>query len=423
VKRDENEQDATEESAAVDSDGEGAAGAVADDAAPETAAQADEPVEDAPRLVVPPWIQLVCLPLFLVFAWVFAGAASHAVFVFLVAGLISLLLNPIVRHIAAWGMPRSVAVLVVFGAFAAVLVVGSILLVDTGVTEVQQLREHLPQYTKTVEHNIDGLQRFLDHRHTGINLRDQGTKFLRQIEQKSSDVSSKVLDVGRNFVTSLASAIFNLVLVVVVTVYMLLDAPRIGRAVSGLLPRGSHVSVLYGRLEHALVRYVIGQVLASAVMGVSATIGLWAIGVSGLWSGSEGLAPVFGLIVGLTEFAPSIGPVVGAIPAVIAAAFSGVTPVIAVVIFFVVLHQLEGHVVVPRLMGAAIAVHPLLVIFGVVAAAQLFGVLGVLLVLPVLAVGREIVVFALERLRLQEWDAAADVAVAVLGADEAGAPG
>lgn len=355
------------------------------------------------RVSVPTWIQLVGLPLALVTGFLFASAASHAVLVFTIAVIISLLLNPIVRALVMAGVPRAFAVLMVFSLFATIIAVVAIAVVNTGVTQVQVLRSNLPGYIDRLDDKVVAGQQLLDRYDLGVDLQDEGRRFLAQLQEKSSEISSRVVRVGQDFVVSIAAALFNLILVIVVSVYMLLDAPRIGRTISALSPSGSNIDQLFRRLETALLRYVRGQVAASVVMGVSAAIGLWIMGVAGIWEAGSELALVFGLIVAITEFAPSIGPVLGSIPPILVAAYDGVGPALAVIIFFILLHQVEGHIVVPRLMGAAIAVHPLLVIFGILAGAQVLGVLGVLLALPLLAMAREVVMFTREHFVLANW--------------------
>ena len=357
------------------------------------------------RLAVPPWIQLVGLPLLVIFSWKFAGAASHAVVVFLIATLISLLLNPVVRWISSLGVPRALSVLSVLSIFMVIIVVITIATVDTVATQAQHVRANLPTYGASVERQIERLQNVLDRRNVGINLRDEGIRFVTQLEAKSTELSTQALDFGRTFVQSAAAAIFNLILVFVVTIYMLLDAPRIGRFISSITPRDSNVEVLFQRLERSLIRYVVGQTMASIVMGVSAMVGLYVIGLF-VWPEVTDLIVIFGLIVAVTEFAPSIGPVIGSIPPIIAAAFAGPVPLLVTALFFLALHQVEGHIVIPKLVGAAIAVHPLLVIFGIVAGAQIMGIGGILLALPLLAMGREIVLFVRERVQLGSWPTA-----------------
>lgn len=347
---------------------------------------------------VPPWVQLVGLPLVLLFGYLFVQAASHAVVVFLIAGLISLLLAPVVRSLVASGLPRLLSVFVVFGAFAALVAVITIGAVDLLAEQAGNIRQSSGDVTALAVERIDDVQGFLDDRGWEVDLRDQGVSFVEQLEERSTELSGEALAFGREFVTVLAEAAFNLVLIIVITVYMLLDAPRISRLFASLLPRDSGVETLFARMEKSLLRYTVGQSLASLVMGTSATVGLYLLGVTGIWDAGQEYAVLFGLFVAVTEFAPSIGPAIGSIPPIFTSLFDGLGPAIAVTLFFLLLHQVEGHIVIPKLMGAAIAVHPLLVIFGILAGAQIMGIGGILLALPMLAVGREIVQFVRERI-------------------------
>jgi predicted PurR-regulated permease PerM len=355
------------------------------------------------HLVIPPWVQLVGLPMLVLFAWLFASAASRAVVMFLVATLVSMLLNPIVRSMVRRGTPRPVAVLVVFSTFSAIVVALSIVVINVVSDQAVRVSDNLPQYAATVEQSIDDVQAFLDRRGVELDLRDEGLQFVDRLQERSTELSGEAFAFGQEFVRAVAEAAFTVILLVVITVYMLLDAPRISRKIAALLPDSDEADRLIRRVERSLLGYVRGQTLTSVVMGVSATIGLWVIGITGLWDDAVQLAPIFGLIVAVTEFAPSIGPVIGAIPPLIASATDGIVPFLSVLIFFLLLHQIEGHIVIPKLMGNAIAVNPLLVIFGIIAGAQLYGIGGVLLALPLLAVGREIAVWSREHIVLGSW--------------------
>ncbi|MEO6866732.1 MAG: AI-2E family transporter [Gaiellales bacterium] len=371
---------------------------------PETSPATEAEAEVASsRLQVPPWVQLVGLPMLVLFGYVFIKAASHAVVVFMIAGLISLLLAPVVRALVHSGIPRLLSVLMVFGMFTTLVTVLTIAAVQLVARQALAMRDNAASIGAAAADGVGNLQDFIEARGWDLDLRSQGLQFIAQLEERSTELSGQALEFGRDFVTMLAGAAFNLVLVVVITIYMLLDAPRISRMIASLLPARTGVETLFGRLERSLLRYTIGQTLASLVMGVSAAAGLWVIGKTGIWSAADEYAILFGIIVAVTEFAPTIGPVIGSVPPIITALFDGVGPAIAVALFFLLLHQIEGHIVIPKLMGAAIAVHPLLVIFGIIAGAQIMGIGGILLALPLLAVGREIVMFISERITLGRW--------------------
>jgi predicted PurR-regulated permease PerM len=149
--------------------------------------------------------------------------------------------------------------------------------------------------------------------------------------------------------------------------------------------------------------YVRGQFLLSAIIGSSAGIGLWLLGTLGAAPGADRYAVLFGAWVGVTELIPYLGPWLGGIVPV--AYELVVHPISALWVFllFLGIHQIEGHVVVPNVMGSALRLHPLLVIFGLLAGAELYGLPGVFVALPLLAVVRAMWDFFRERIDFEPW--------------------
>ena len=105
----------------------------------------------------------------------------------------------------------------------------------------------------------------------------------------------------------------------------------------------------------------------------------------------------------MTEVIPYIGPWLGALAPLAVAATYSPTAVLAVALVYLFIHQIEGHIVIPKLMGGAVKVHPLVVIFALLAAGELYGLAGVLIAMPLVAVGREVGTFLGERIALQSW--------------------
>jgi predicted PurR-regulated permease PerM len=141
----------------------------------------------------------------------------------------------------------------------------------------------------------------------------------------------------------------------------------------------------------------------SLAVGVTAGIGLWILGVTGVFPAGKTYALVFAAFAAVVEIIPYVGPWLGALaPLAVAATQSG-TAVIAVALLFLFIHQIEGHIIVPKLMGGAVKVHPLVVIFALLAAGELYGLAGVLLAMPLVAIGREVSAFLLERIGLERW--------------------
>jgi predicted PurR-regulated permease PerM len=184
---------------------------------------------------------------------------------------------------------------------------------------------------------------------------------------------------------------------------MLLDMGRLSAAVDRRFPPRPDSPSLIPRIERALAGYVRGQVLLSLIIGTSAGVGLWLLGVLGWAEGMDQYALLFGAWVGFMELIPYLGPWLGAIPPFIYAAVVHPISALWVALLFLAIHQVEGHIVVPNVMGSALRLHPLLVIFGLLAGGEIYGLPGALIALPLLAAGRAMWEFFSERVALEPW--------------------
>jgi predicted PurR-regulated permease PerM len=178
---------------------------------------------------------------------------------------------------------------------------------------------------------------------------------------------------------------------------------RLRRAVDRRFPPRPGEQPLLLRIEGALASYVRGQVLLSLIIGASAGIGIYILGVTGLLPHAQNYALIFGAWVALTEVLPYLGPWLGAIPAGAYALVVHPTSIIWVTLLFLGIHQIEGHIVVPNVMGSALRLHPLLIIFGLLVGFEVDGLVGALIALPLLAAVNAMWGFFSERLVLEPW--------------------
>jgi len=365
------------------------------------------------KVLIPRWVQLVGLPLIVVGAWQFIGAVSHAVFIFVVAALIAILLNPIVRSFVALRIPRAASVLLVYLLFALTFVAAGVIAgtviatqAQSASTVVQSEFSKAPGQTETpAQKKLDRLQVWLDHHHLHkIDVRNLGDKVQQKIDSLDvQSVSGKAVSIAQGILVGIVESLFNVVLVIVVSVYMLLDTPRLSLFLRRMLPHEEGESDLITRVERALISYVRGQILVSLVIGTSVGVLMYLLGVTGIFQNGDDYAIAFGAFAALTEVIPYVGPWLGAIPPFIVAVSESPTAALAVAVAFLIIHQIEGHIVIPKLMGGAVGVHPLLVIFALLAGEQLYGLAGVFITLPLVAVGRELFSFLRERIGLEAW--------------------
>jgi predicted PurR-regulated permease PerM len=368
----------------------------------------------ATRIEIPRWIQLVGLPLVLVFLWVAAGAVRHALFLFLVAALIALLLNPLVRGLGRAWIPRGLAVAIVYLSFAAAVAVAIVALATVVVQQTRTASHKVDTYFTVARgqpprthalRDLDRLQTWLNAHHLrGVHVEKNGRTFLNSIGTRDVEkYTSKAITWAEGAGLAVVYLLFSIVLVVVVSIYMLLDLHRFGGWVDRRFPPRPGTDPLLLRIEHALASYVKGQFLLSCIIGASAGLGLWALGATGVVHGADHYALLFGVWVGLTELIPYLGPWLGAVPPFVYALVVHPIAALWVALLFLGIHQLEGHVVVPNVMGNALRLHPLLVIFGLLAGAEINGLPGVLVALPLLAAARTTWEFFSERLELADW--------------------
>ena len=370
----------------------------------------------APTLQIPRWIQLVGLPMLLLLALVMAGAVRHVVFLFLVATLVALLLSPLVRAVGHLRVPRGFAVAIVYLSFAAamILVIGALgtVVVNESKTAANRVNSYFTDVNgrsgqTAADADVDRLQHWLDtHRLRSVKIQERGHKLVKQIREKHvGKYTSKVVDFLRGAAISLGKLLFALVVIVVVSIYMLLDFPRLARAIDRRFPPPPGSRPLLVRMEYALAGYVKGQFLVSLIIGTSGGVGVWLLGALGALPGGDKYALLFGAFVALTELIPYVGPWLGAIPPFLYALVVHPIAAIWVTILFLAIHQIEGHVVIPNVMGSALRLHPLLVIFGLLAGGEIYGLPGALIALPLLAAGRAMWEFFAERVQFEPWQA------------------
>ncbi|HEV3318432.1 MAG TPA: AI-2E family transporter [Solirubrobacteraceae bacterium] len=366
----------------------------------------EQPARKPPRAVVPRWVQLVLLPLALLALWELAKAAGKVLLIFVVAAVIALILNPVVAFVQRPRVPRGLAVLAVYLAFFLTLVGIGFLLANPIADQVRTFAHNLPHIVDEANRQIARVERKLNKAGFHVHLIKQGKTALQSIEEKVAKSASKLASFGGALLTEAASAVFDLVLVFVLSVYMLIYGESIGKLVRRAMPDGdgTRADDYPTLVQHAVSRYVGGQLLFSVLMGASAGVSLYVFGLIGIFPDGRKYALAFGVFYGVMELVPYIGPILGALPAVIVALFTDPIVALWVTLLFVGLQQLEGHVVAPQVFGHTLRINPLLVIFALLLGLHLYGIVGALVALPILAILRETVVYLGRHIEFEPWE-------------------
>jgi predicted PurR-regulated permease PerM len=379
---------------------------------------------EAPRprahgpVVVPRWIQLVTVPLAALALYAIARAAGIVLLLFLTAGVIALILTPLVSAVQRTRVPRGIAIFVVLAGFLLTLAAAGAVLANPIADQFSAFRADVPSIVDSANESLADVQAEFDRRGIDIEVKRQGETALGTLQDRVIGGTDQVVSFGTDLLERLITAGFGLILVVVLAIYMLVYGERIGAAARAIMPPGDGTrrDDFPRRVTRAVTGYVRGQLLFSLAMGTGAGVGLYLFGLLGIFPEGKTYALGFGAFFGLMELIPYVGPFLGAAPPVLIALFQDPLTAVWVSLLFVGLQQIEGHIVAPMVFGHALRINPLLVIFALLFGGELYGILGALVALPTAAVLRETVVYLREHLVLEPWGTLDPLAVAGAGA-------
>lgn len=351
------------------------------------------------------WVQMVLLPMALLAAYALLRAAAPVVGIFVFAGVIALVLNPLVTFVHRGRVPRGVAVAVVYFGFLFALATAGYLLANPISNQAQSFGEDVPGIIDDANRNLADLQDYFDRKGIKVEIKKQGQTALQTLQDKVVGGTDNVVSAGTQVLESTVRAGFTLILVLVLSIYMLLYGQRIGDLARRVMPPGDGTDDddYPSRIQRAVGSYVRGQFLFSVAMGTGAAVSLYVFGVLGIFPPGETYAPAFGVFFGLMELVPFVGPFLGALPPVLVALLTDPLSALWVTLLFVALQQIEGHIVAPQIFGHALRINPLLVIFSLLVGAEIYGFIGALVALPIAAIIRETWDYLTEHVVLAPW--------------------
>jgi predicted PurR-regulated permease PerM len=311
----------------------------------------------------------------------FVGWMVRVVFPPLVlGGIIVFLLNPIVTALDNRGVPRLAGTALAYLAFAGGLVLLGFALSPLVADQADELSKRVPEVREDIEDQVNDLAKESRDEDWLIEI-----PTVRQIEEEVGSGDDQQLSEQVTTVRKLLGRVFHLGLIVILgpilAFYLLVDLPDVRRACENLVPDGSKREVMFlaHRLNLVVGGFFRGQLAVALVVGIMVSIGLAAIGLP-LWL-------IVGMIAGLFNIVPLIGPYIGAIPGiVIALTTRDVKTAIGVAIVMTVAQQIDNHFITPSVMRRAVQLHPAAVMMALLAFGTLGGFFGLLLAVPLTAV-------------------------------------
>jgi len=322
------------------------------------------------------WLKAIVLIAILFAVYSFSGVITHTILLFILAGLVTFITVPLVNTLVSKGAYRIVAIFLTYSLFFAVLLVLAAIFAPIVVEQVSEFAQNIPDY-------VDSLIAFAER----VQEQLQEIPFLQQIpfdpDELILQATAIVTEQLRTLVLLIPSLILlitDIVLILILSFYMLFYLPQIDKTIKRSLPLGT-IGV-YDKflvtMKSAFGRYVLGQLSLMFAVGTLSGIGVWLVGLP--------FPLLLGLWAGLTEIIPILGPILGAIPAVIIA-FT-IDPILAlwVILIFVVVQQIESGILSPLIFRGASGINPLLIILAIIAGGEIAGIIGIFLAVPILVV-------------------------------------
>ena len=313
----------------------------------------------------------------------------------LIAAILATGVSPLVSNLERmrWGrrglhISRTWAILIIFILLIVLLVLLTGLLVTPVVLEAQQFLANLPQNLLGLETIVQGLE----DRYTWL---PDLTGIVRRLPSEINRLTRYFAPAAGVAVRFLGGLI-TVITVLFLAFYMLVEGPTVSKGFLGLFPRASRAEVadVLDQIGAKFGGWVRGQLLLGLIIGAAAGLGMWAIGMP--------FPMLLGIVAGITELIPMIGPTLGAIPAVFLALFQPSWKLLFTIAFYAFIQQAEANFVVPRVMRASVGLSPLLTIIALVIGAKLLGAVGALLAVPVAAALQVIIGTIVGRLRGKE---------------------
>ncbi|MDI6817345.1 MAG: AI-2E family transporter [Actinomycetota bacterium] len=342
------------------------------------------------KIRVADWVKAIIVTGTIVLAFLVAGKVFNTIQIFAGALIIAYILTPLITYLEERKVHRYLAIAFAYVVFIAAIALALAVVVPLIVSQTRALSEGLPSYLKTLQELASKVSGLVEE--TGLSLYiDIDPQLL--IGQAASIITEQLGKVI-SFIPSVLAFIIEGFLVLFISLYVLLAIPAMQRSIKGTLP-DDETRVVYDdfnvTMRKDLNRYIVGLILVMITVGIMSGIAYWVIGIP--------YPLLLGIWAGITELVPYLGPALGVIPALIIALTVNPLTVVITLAVFLVIQTLENLAISPNILGAVGGLNPLVIILSLLAGAELGGILGLILAVPIVVFFSSLVAFTQQNFR------------------------
>jgi predicted PurR-regulated permease PerM len=308
--------------------------------------------------------------------------------VLFVAFLLSSSLSPAVDWLQRKKFPRALAAAAIYLAVIFLIGLSAYFFLPSIAGEVIDFSKNSPEYISKITSGLSSLGGYSDIDSGSMTILDD----LKSIGADWQGAAGKTISI----LTRIFGGILSFVLVIVLTFYMLVEDGILKKLILIVVPASKRVYALdlAGRIEEGVGRWLRGQLLLSAIIFTIVYVGLLIIGVKH--------ALLLALIAGLAEFVPYLGPLIASIPAILLSFAQAPMLVVFVAGLYYLTHWLEGHIIVPQVMGRIIGLNPIIIIAVMLSGFKIGGIIGTILAIPLATAANIIIRYFFERKSLRQ---------------------
>lgn len=318
-------------------------------------------------------IEISTLTLFKILAFVVALAFLYFIRDIILLAFIALVLasaiDPWVDWLQKWKVPRSLGTILIYTAALGAIFFSLWLLINPISTEVKNLSDDFPVYWQKLSSGWRAVESFsVSH-----GLQQQVVDALQSAQSAITALATDVFGGA----LSLVGGFFSVLIVLVIGFYLTVYDQQMKSKIRSYLPKKyqAYSTHLIGRMQSKIGLWLRGQLVLSLVIFFLVLVGLSLLGVKYVW--------VLALLAGVTEFIPYFGPILGAIPAIFIAFTQSPTLALMTLVLFLIIQQAENYLIVPQVMRKAVGLNPVIVIVAMMVGAQVAGIAGIIISIPV----------------------------------------
>lgn len=324
------------------------------------------------------FIKITILIGILVGAIYFIWFVRSALYPFIIGLLIAYMLNPIVCYLEVQGLKRLWAIIILYLFLFGIVIIGGSKLLTVLIRDLEYFAQDLPQIVDRINDILVFIQSQYQNSSLPYSLRLAIDEALLLTENEMQQFIGQIV----NSIVNIARNSIGLAISPILAFYLLHDWNELNSKFLLLLPGGwRSESILFFRdVDKVLSGIIRGQLTVALIVGVFVTSGLYFLQLK--------FALIIGILAAMFDVIPYFGAIIGAAPAVMLAILESPWLAIKVIMMFVIIQQIEGNIIHPKIVGDNIGLHPLTVIFCVFVGGEVGGLIGMLIGVPLVAIGK-----------------------------------